>query len=279
MGGPNTEYQVLHVHTGASMHGHSKYTYKAHPCTEAQHSSAGSHRRTACTHTPVRPCTDTSDALTLLQSPRLHAQSTPSRAAAQPRTHLHAEPALVCPDQAVGHDAAGRPHPQAPALGQPGLGAQQESAGHVPPQQRDPGSPVEEAAVGQGRGMDGAGPGMGQGRGMGQGPGLGRAVGAEDQALAPTLSPGDAGEGPHALGEDALVFGQEGQASRPFAFPSCRRCGRPIIPSLPPNTLITVCPRASVSRPGTHRRRGAAGGAAPLPRSPGRLPSAAPCSE
>lgn len=93
-------------------------------------------------------------------------------------------------------------------------------------------------------------------------------------------SPGDAGEGPHALGEDALVFGEEGQAPRPFALPSRRPCGSLLIPSSPPSpheSGATPIPRASVSPSRTHQHRGAAGGAGCRPRSPGTPPSAGLC--
>lgn len=94
-------------------------------------------------------------------------------------------------------------------------------------------------------------------------------------------SPGDAGEGPHALGEDALIFREEGQAPRPFALPSCRRCGRPLIPSSPqkPHKIGATCvsPPCLSFPSGTHRRRGAAGGAGSRSRSPGKPPSAGLC--
>jgi len=94
-------------------------------------------------------------------------------------------------------------------------------------------------------------------------------------------SPGDAGEGPHTLGEDALVLREEGQAPCPFALPSRHRCRRPLIPSLPPNPSRNW---GSMSSPlclsfpsGTHQRRGAVGGAGSRPPSPGKPPSAGLC--
>lgn len=94
-------------------------------------------------------------------------------------------------------------------------------------------------------------------------------------------SPGNAGEGPHALGEDALIFREEGQAPRPFALPSRRCCGRPLIPLSPqkPHKIGATCvsPPCLSFPSGTHRRRGAAGGAGSRPRSPGKPPSAGLC--
>lgn len=162
MGGPNTQRTS------------SKFMYTpVQPCMGTPNALTHAPRHS----TPVQGRTDGPNALTPTcrhircaypgaapkrTPPCPHAPSTPSPAGpAQPRTHLHAEAALVCPDEAVGHDAAGRPHPQAPALGQPGLGAQQEGAGHVPPQQRDPGVPGDEAAVGPGWGRARGGAGLG----------------------------------------------------------------------------------------------------------------------
>lgn len=56
--------------------------------------------------------------------------------------HLHTEPPLLCPQHAVGHDPAGRAHPQAPARGGTGFRAQQKGSWHIPAQQRDAAGPT-----------------------------------------------------------------------------------------------------------------------------------------
>lgn len=122
------------------MHLHPQYIHApAHPCAATSNALTQVQPCTAATckaNAPVHSCT---------QCPR------PCRPHAGP--HLHAEPALLGPEQAIGDDAARRTHPQAPALGQPGLRAQQEGAGDVPPQQRDAAVPGEgtRRRVGAGR--------------------------------------------------------------------------------------------------------------------------------
>lgn len=155
--------------------------HQMHSCT-----STSVHQCTKCTYTPVHPRADTQNELTpqcihapthqmhlpkcncaalpprskrtrvLMHQMRSHVTS-PCPAAPAQQPHLHAEPALVGPEEAVGDDAAGRPHPQAPALGQAGLRAQQKGSGDIPPQQRDPDVPGDEAAGGRrgGGGRDG----------------------------------------------------------------------------------------------------------------------------
>lgn len=131
----------MHLCTSTSMHQCTKHTYTpVHPRIDASNALTQVQLCSTATTKQTHPCAHASNTLTR------DAHTCPAAPAQQP--HLHAEPALVGPEEAVGDDAAGRPHPQAPALGQAGLRAQQKGSGDVPPQQRDPDVPGDEAAGG-----------------------------------------------------------------------------------------------------------------------------------
>lgn len=258
---------LTHQHTGASR---DKCTCTPlHPCKGGPNTYRISHK---CVYAAVHLCIGTPNALT----PCSHAPRRNTAVQDAQMDHMHSQPrAPTCRHSRCAHPAA------APV---PSCTERPRTAPHSPPRRTCPGvswpgrrtrlrrAPAPtgtsawaaraRGAAGKrrarpaaavryrrpwGRGGGGAGPGMGRrGRRWGRARG---GAGLWVPRIAHTHSPGDAGEGPHALGEDALVFGQEGQVPRPFAFPSRRRCGSPLIPSSPPNTRGTVCPRASVSPP------------------------------